>query len=416
MATVKFYLKDPKSKGPTLLLVKYFSPGLQFKVSTGESVDPTNWNSKTQKVKKSHPDSADFNHFLSLIEPEFTRIRLGFISQKIELTSEPFKDAVKKIRGIDKPQTAPLSVTDALQELMDVKATQLSYNYLKSLKTLRNHLSEFERQFRKSIQFEDIKPGFADKLTTHLLGKGLINNTIACNYSRFKFFLKWAQTKGYIGNYPVEEFRVKERETDIVTLTEEELFVLLNLDLSNDRRLQNVRDTFCFGCFTGLRFSDIAQIRPHHYYATLDQIRGIRLTIQKTGETLDIPLADYAYDILSRNDFRLPVISNQKTNAYLKELGRLAGLNEMVRTTILKGAEKIENTFPKHALISTHTARRTFITIMLEKGVRAEIVMKFSGHKGFKSFKKYINITDKVKHVTMKQVWSKSEDKILKAV
>jgi integrase len=111
---------------------------------------------------------------------------------------------------------------------------------------------------------------------------------------------------------------------------------------------------------------------------------------------------------LIRNGGRLPKLySNQKTNQYLKDIGQLAGLTESVLIVKYRGIEKVEFLEPKYKFIGTHTARRTFVTLCLEKGMRPETVMSITGHKDYKTFKKYIKLTDKVKLVEMNNIWSK---------
>ncbi len=101
------------------------------------------------------------------------------------------------------------------------------------------------------------------------------------------------------------------------------------------------------------------------------------------------------------------VIENQKTNEYLKELCLLAGINQTITVSRYKGAQRIEFTKPKYEFISTHCARRTFVTLSLEFGVRPELVMAVTGHKSYKTFKKYIKITDKVVENEFQRVWDR---------
>ena len=173
-------------------------------------------------------------------------------------------------------------------------------------------------------------------------------------------------------------------------------------------RLIPVRDNFCFSCFTGLRFSDIDKLRKMHL-----KNNYIEIKTDKTKDFLKIPLNKYAIEILNRYtdhsiDRPLPTgISNCKTNLYLKEVGELAGLTEIVSLEKFSGSQKVVINKPKYELISSHTARRTFVTLALEKGMRAEVVMAMTGHKDYKTFKKYIKITDKVMENEMNRIWNK---------
>jgi integrase len=208
-------------------------------------------------------------------------------------------------------------------------------------------------------------------------------------------------------------FKVIKEEADIIYLTERELFKLLNLE-GLTKSLQQVRDNFCFGCFTGLRFSDIAKINKSNIKEDFIEIRT-----EKTRDALKIPLNQYAKEILRKyqttNYTRPlpPTISNQKTNEYLKELCEMAEIDDPIEIEKFSGSKKILIKKPKYNLVTSHTARRTFVTLSLEKGIRAEVVMNMTGHKEYQTFKKYIKITDKVKLLEMNKVWDKPN---LKAV
>jgi len=101
----------------------------------------------------------------------------------------------------------------------------------------------------------------------------------------------------------------------------------------------------------------------------------------------------------------LPKISSQKMNDYLKELGKLVGLDAPVRIVRYRGSEKVEERGPKWEFLSSHVARRTFVTLSLERGMRAEVLMSFTGHKSHKTMKRYIALTETVRKEEMEKVW-----------
>jgi integrase len=131
----------------------------------------------------------------------------------------------------------------------------------------------------------------------------------------------------------------------------------------------------------------------------------IRIRTQKTKDFLTIPLLPQAKAILEKYEYSLPVLSNQKLNKHLKDLGENAGIIEEVNIQKYRGAERVDDKMPKHKLISTHTARRTFITLSLEKGIRQEVVMSITGHKNFRTFSAYVKIVDKVKKEELLKAW-----------
>lgn len=413
MATVNFYLKEPESETETLLYLVYFCEAFRLKISTGEKIHPTKWNGNSQHAKKSFEDYSTFNKFLDRLSEEAKRIPRQILSEGRAVTSDELKEGLLLFLGKNhKPNE--IEVYEALDGFLFTKKGKLSKNYLKSVTTLKNHLEGFEKKKKYKVTFERLNLAFYELFTSYLYNDcHQTNNTVGTNVSRLKHFLKWAGKMGYnkFTDYQDSEFKAVESETETIYLTEVELFKLYEHDLPINSRLYNVRESFCFGCFTGLRFSDIAKIRE-------ENVKGdeLILTIQKTRENISIPLNDYAKEILERNSFRLPVISNQKTNDYLKELAEDAKIEDLVRITRFKGAERIESVEPKHQLITTHTARRTFVTLSLEKGMRPETVMAITGHKSYKNFKRYIKLTDKVKTAELKRIWNKRPESSLKAV
>lgn len=134
----------------------------------------------------------------------------------------------------------------------------------------------------------------------------------------------------------------------------------------------------------------------------------IEVTTQKTADSLTIEFNNYSRAIIDRykdiyfeNGKALPVISNQKINDYLKELGEMVGINESVRETYYKGSERIDEVVPKYALLVTHAGRRTFICNALALGISAQVVMKWTGHSDYKAMKPYIEVSDETKSHSM---------------
>ena len=103
----------------------------------------------------------------------------------------------------------------------------------------------------------------------------------------------------------------------------------------------------------------------------------------------------------------LSIISNQKMNDYIKELAELAGIDSPVVVTKYIGVKRIDNTYPKYKLLSSHSARRTFTTLSLEKGMRIEVVQKILGHKSIRTTMGYVSIEEDVKNSEMQKTWAK---------
>jgi integrase len=217
----------------------------------------------------------------------------------------------------------------------------------------------------------------------------------------FRTFLKWANENDYTKYTGYTKWKRMSNDTEIISLTQDELMIFRDADLSNKFRLDKVRDLFVLGCYTGGRFSDYSRLTKADVFGSSLRIRPI-----KTGDkVVTIPLHPEAIKILEKYDYELPKISNQKFNDYLKELSKLLGINKQIIKSSYVGKDRTDTLYEKHELITSHVARKTFVTISLEKGIPAEIVMKVSGHKSYSSFKKYINISDKVTENKVLEGW-----------
>ena len=194
--------------------------------------------------------------------------------------------------------------------------------------------------------------------------------------------------------------KLKSTPKKVIYLTWKELVQLRDYQIPPIKQyLERVRDVFLFLCFTGLRYSDVFNLRRSDV-----KENHIEITTVKTADSLIIELNNHSRAILDKykdvafeNYKVLPVITNQKMNDYLKELAEMAGIDEPVRETYYKGNERIDVVSPKYALLGTHAGRRTFICNALSLDISPQVVMKWTGHSDYKAMKPYIDIADKVK-------------------
>ena len=228
------------------------------------------------------------------------------------------------------------------------------------------------------------------------------NSTIGKQPSFLKWFLRWSFSQGLHSNNAYDTFRPKLKDTQkkIIFLTWEELTKLREFEIPPAKQsLDRVRDVFLFQCFTGLRYSDVYNLRRSDIKED-----HIEVTTIKTSDSLVIELNKHSkailekyQDVVFEDDKALPVITNQKMNEYLKELTELAGINEPIRQTYYKGNERIDEVTPKYALLGTYAGRRTFICNALALGIPPQVVMKWTGHSDYKAMKPYIDIADDIK-------------------
>lgn len=264
---------------------------------------------------------------------------------------------------------------------------------------MKNHLSNF----REGLNFEFFdEKGLNDYVAYLREVKEMRNSTIGKQLSFLKWFLRWSFKKGYHHNNAFDAYKPKLKSTQkkIIFLTWEELTELREFEIpANKPSLERVRDVFLFQCFTGLRYSDVFNLRRSDIKSD-----HIEVTTVKTSDSLIIELNNHSKAILDKykdvvfeDDKVLPVITNQKMNDYLKELAELAGIDEPIRQTYYRGNERIDEVTPKYALLGTHAGRRTFICNALALGIPPQVVMKWTGYSDYKAMKPYIDIADDIK-------------------
>ena len=235
---------------------------------------------------------------------------------------------------------------------------------------------------------------------------GLKNSTLSKKFDFLRWFLKWATAKGYNSNLAYQSYKptLKQTQKKVIYLTKDELRQIQSLDLSGPKvHLDTIRDIFLFCCFTGLRHSDVYNLKR-----TDIKDDHIEITTIKTADSLSIELNKLSRAILEKykgiqfpGDKALPVIQNQPMNRALKELCRLAGIDEEIRITTYRGKDRQDVIKKKWELVGTHTGRRTFIVSALSLGIPPNVVMKWTGHSDYKAMKPYIDIADKIKAESM---------------
>lgn len=212
-------------------------------------------------------------------------------------------------------------------------------------------------------------------------------------------------------SFKSKRFVTVREKSDSIYLKENEIKEIESLDLTNDTKLEKVRDLFLIGCYTGLRYSDYSILKP-------EQMKDgfIETTQIKTGEPVVIPIHPTVKRIIEKYNGILPAsISNQNTNVYLKELGKKVNcLKNTFSKTITKGGLTITENFEKWELLCTHTARRSFASNEYLAGTPTLTIMAITGHKTEKAFLRYIKLTPNEHAKLLKLQWQKRFD--LKAV
>ena len=393
---------------PIRMRVNFASKRIEF--TTGYRIDAAKWDSDKQRVRngcsnKLKQPASEINASLLGYYTEVQEIFKKFEVEEIMPTPEQIKEAFnalhKPIEEVKQRKSTPNAFYKAFDEFVRDCGRQNDWtdSTYEKFAAVKNHLMNFRNGL--TFEFFDEK-GLNDYVTYLRDVKEMRNSTIGKQLSFLKWFLRWAFKKGLHQNNAYDSYKPKLKSTQkkIIFLTWEELNKLRELEIPAAKQaLDRVRDVFLFQCFTGLRYSDVFNLRR-------SDIKGdhIEVTTVKTSDSLIIELNKHSKAILDKykdvafeDDKVLPVITNQKMNDYLKELAELACIDEPVRQTYYRGNERIDEVTPKYALLGTHAGRRTFICNALALGIPPQVVMKWTGHSDYKAMKPYIDIADDIK-------------------
>ena len=411
-----FTLESRKKNGvlivenvPIRMRVNFASKRIEF--TTGYRIDAAKWDADKQRVKngcsnKLKQSASEINASLLGYYTEIQDIFKKFEVEEIMPTQEQIKEAFNALhKPIEEEVKPSKSMPNTFYKVFDEfvrdcgRQNDWTDSTYEKFAAVKNHLMNF----RDELTFDFFDERGQNNYVTYLRDvKEMRNSTIGKQLSFLKWFLRWAFKKGVHQNNAYDSYKPKLKSTQkkIIFLTWEELNKLREFEIPAAKQaLDRVRDVFLFQCFTGLRYSDVFNLRR-------SDIKGdhIEVTTVKTSNSLIIELNNHSKAILDKykdvvfeDDKVLPVITNQKMNDYLKELAELAGIDEPVRQTYYRGNERIDEVTPKYALLGTHAGRRTFICNALALGIPPQVVMKWTGHSDYKAMKPYIDIADDIK-------------------
>lgn len=421
MANYSFNLKDPKAKKstPIYLIVNYSYERVRF--YTRESISPGFWDKKNKRAKQSDkfPEYPEFNQRLDNIEATAKDVFRRYQNDNNHKEPSPaeylnlLKEAIKGTKkGIPTSlfEFFEYFISETSKQLKTEKKEDTRNSLAKGYAQTLSCLKDFAKDKNRRVDFDTMDIEFYTdfieyletvKTITKENGKkvnkyGFSANTIGKHIKNLKRLLNEASSPEInINKFTYyNRFKVIKEDTDSIYLSEHELQSMYELDLSNNPRLERVRDLFLVGAWTGLRFSDFTTIKAKNIQGDF-----IHIQTQKTGQKVVIPIHWTIKSIMEKYKEQFenslpPDISNVKMNAYLKEIGaKLDDLKKDERIVYTKAGKTIHKKQLKWELLTTHTARRSFATNMFKAGVPTITIMGITGHKTEKAFLRYIKVT-----------------------
>lgn len=251
------------------------------------------------------------------------------------------------------------------------------------------------------MKFEDINKDFYEsfKAFCYSPDENKEISTFAGYIKDIKSVMNEAKEAGLQNHdgHKATSFLMPSYESDTKALTLEEVDLIHALDLSGNPRMDKIRDLFLIGCYSALRFSNFVNLKVENISNGFIRLRQV-----KTGDLVTIPIMERLQRVLDKYEGALPApVSNQEFNRVIKEVVRAAGLTYEVEVKSFTGGKAKVERKPIYELVSSHTARRSYATIMFKKGVPNMLIMSATGHKTESSFLKYIRANNEDKAVLM---------------
>ena len=380
--TTRFFIKNRYNNDH--LYVRIIVNRKSSEISLKRTVDLRLWDDKRQQFKGGSEVSQTLNHYMNDVRGKLIAIHTHLTSNEEYYDSKIIKNI---FLGNELRKHFVIKEFDIHNEKIKVLANEnkeYSIGTYKRFKTARNHLNDFIRyKGSNDLVFGAITSEWIHDYEYFLKTQKNISHNTSLRYIKlFKKIFGIALRNGWVKKDPFTSFKIRFQTVNREHLSLSEIKTIKEKELHTER-LDQVRDVFLFCCLTGFRYSDVKELTKHDIHINTDGTKSIIKKIKKTKGTVRIPLIKTALEIINKyeDDFYckvkgllLPVVSNQNTNAYLKEIATLCGIEKN---------------------LTFHIARHTFATVFLELGISMESVKAMLGHSDITTTQIYGKITDK---------------------
>lgn len=433
MASVNYYLKGAISEKhieelrknedteflneilsqPLQIFLKLSTQGRRIQVYIKRRIAQKYWNSSKQEYnpRRYRDNCAAKNAWLRELKTEVAELadkneRNGIITTNREIkeilankiVSKPVKESFEEL------------LYSFLKEHKKNDGNPLNESTKKKYMVVYKNLKDYSESYHIKLEIGRINEDYLQDFREYLTKvKGLTDNTVVTNLKVIKTFLRHYMKRGIVKNIDFSEVKTIEKEGEIYVLPIDRVLELQYADIENER-LQRVRDVFCFMCWTGQRYSDIAKINHNDIVEKADGEKDWNLITSKTQSRISVPIVQFAQEILDKyKDFEtpIPIYSNQKINDYLKELGKLVKFDWSVKSSKFFEGVLHQKQVPFYKVLTTHVGRKSYITNSLILGVPERVVKEVSGHRDENSFRRYVKLAESYKSQVIRKAFSK---------
>lgn len=383
---ILFHLR--KSKATAAGLVPIYAritvDGQRIVLSTGRSVEFARWSVEAAKMKGNSEEACSVNGQLNVLKMKIIDAHMDLVYNNLPVTAETLKS--KLLGKAEKPRMLIPIFEDHNTKIKELIGIEYAAGTLERYKTSLKHTIDFlEWKYKVSdIDIKEINHAFVTDYEFYLRTvRKCANNTAVKYIKNFSKIIKLCLANDWLDKNPFANYKSKVKEVERVYLSEDDIQNLMIKDFRNER-LSLVRDIFLFSCFTGLAYIDVKNLTTSHINIGIDGDKWIFTHRQKTESASKIPILPVTQMIIDKysnypqsinSEKLLPILSNQKMNAYLKEIAAVCLIDK-------------ELTF--------HIARHTFATtVTLTNGVPIESVSKMLGHKNLRTTQHYAKVLDR---------------------
>lgn len=383
--------------GEVPIYLRIVVAGDAIELATKHYIPPHLWDSKMGKAKGKTPLSRTVNDTIAILKLKAMQQYNRLVETGTDITPVSIKNGILGVEVRQQPTLLEIfdKMVSNVKSLIGNGYTESTYkNYLASQRQLHKYvLTQYKE---KDIRLQELNYGFIDGYEMYLktLG-GCTQNGCIKHMQKLRKAITIAMQYDWLSRDPFARYSIKKRKVTVQPLTRHELTALENKTFPTER-LYLIKDLFVFSCFTGLAFCDVASLKKECIRLGIDGEYWIFIARRKTGSLCKIPLLPPAKAILEKYSLHpkviatgnlLPVPSNQKYNAYLKEIADVVGINKK---------------------LTTHIGRHTFATtVALENGIPMEVVKEILGHTDILTTQLYAKVKDKLIADSMRQLREK---------
>ncbi|MHB1105415.1 MAG: site-specific integrase [Lutibacter sp.] len=384
--SILFYPRgnDIDKNGKATIYARITVNGKRSEFSIKRKVLLTKWNSDAGKIKGKTSDVLELNKYMISIQNKINKIQAELTENEISITAEKIKNIYL---GKDSKLKMLLEIfQEHNDEVNKLVGKDFAAGTAERYKTAKKHVNDYIlKEYKvKDIPVKEVNHKFITGFEYYLkTSRNCAHNSAIKYITNFKKIIRIAYANDWISKDPFLNWKSKLKIVDREFLTSNEIQKIIEKDFSADR-LNQVKDIFIFSCFTGLAYADVKKLTKNDIVIGIDGQNWIKTKRTKTDTRSNIPILPIPQAIIHNyeasqesfdTELLLPVLSNQKMNAYLKEIADICGINKN---------------------LTFHLARHTFATtVTLTNGVPIESVSKMLGHKSLRTTQHYAKILDK---------------------